>query len=92
MLHGMSNQSGEGACVGGAVRDAVGVEFRSGDAARKGVRRKVEQAFKQAKSGHLMVLMFFALCAFFGVFVFVKFSKVISYLVPRGTGQSVRHH
>ena len=92
MLKQMSNRIGEEASARGSLIDALSVDFSSSDAAMKDVRRKVEHAFKQAKSGHLMALMFFALCAFFGMFVFVKFSKVVSYLVPRGTGQSVRHH
>lgn len=92
LLKNMSNRIGEEATIRGELIDALTIDFSSSDAAMRDVRKKLERAYERAKSGHLMSLMFFALCAFFGMFVFVKFGRVIRVFVPKGTGQSVRHH
>ena len=91
LLKAMSTRIGEEATARGKLIDALEIDFSSGGAAMKDIRKKLDVAFARAKGGHLMSLMFFACAAFFGVFMFVKFGKVVRWIVPTG-GQSVRHH
>lgn len=90
MLKSMSNQIGEEASIRGQLIDALEIDFSSGESAMRDIRRKLDKAYKQAKSGHLMSLMFFALSAFVGMFILIKFGRLIRAVTPEGT--SVRHH
>ena len=92
LLKSMSNQIGEEASIRGSLIDALRVDFSSSDAAMRDVRKKLNKAYEQAKSGHLMSLMFFACCALGGFWMLLKFHGVVRIFVPRGTGQSARHH
>ena len=92
MLKSMSNQIGEEASIRGQLIDALEIDFSSGESAMRDIRRKLDKAYKQAKSGHLMSLMFFACCTLGGFWMLLKFHGVVRIFVPRGTGQSVRHH
>lgn len=92
LLKRMSHEIGEEASIRGQLIDALEIDFSSSDAAMRDIKEKLNKAYKQAKSGHLMALMFFALSAFAGLFIFMKFTAVVRFFVPKGQGHSVRHH
>lgn len=90
LLKRMSREIGEEATTRGRLIDGLEIDFSTSETAMRDMRHKLDKAYKQAKSGHLMALMFFALCAFAGLFMFMKFVAVARFFVPKG--QSVRHH
>ena len=79
MLKQMTGAIHEEATVRGRLIDQLEETMNQARSALKDAKRKMDKAFKQSSSSHLLVLTFFCLFVFLGFYVLYKMGKFIKF-------------
>jgi hypothetical protein len=84
LLKRMSNSIQEETSVRGKLIDSLSDGFDSATVNLKKAKKELEKVYKQAKAGHLLALMFFAVGLFLFLCMVYKANRFVRWFLPKG--------
>jgi len=84
LLKRMSNSIQEETSVRGKLIDSLSDGFDSATVNLKKAKKELEKVYKQAKAGHLLALMFFAVGLFLFLYMVYKANRFVRWFLPKG--------
>ena len=84
LLKRMSNSIQEETTLRGKLIDSLSDGFDSATVNLKKAKKELEKVYKQAKAGHLLALMFFAVGLFLFLYMVYKANRFVRWFLPKG--------